>query len=232
MARPINNLPPESQPWARDTDDKVYQLEVLAGKNAQDTSNSFRAVNGALDRLALQIADLNSITDSLEAQQIALANQQASLTAQQAQINATVSDLAARVTVSTSVANFNTGILPADAIDHPYGPSLPITINIPTGKVIVTVGCGQATVSAGGGGGGCIAEATFTIPGIVNYGDVYARVYNIDGAHNAGSSMVVSRAFTVPPGVHTITGQMTGWASGTGASINFGQPYLTVQVTG
>ncbi len=146
-------------------------------------------------------------------------------------------DLQARVSQTATIASFNTGSLPNDNTFHTYGASIPITIAVPTGKLVVGVGCGQATVNSGTGGA-VVGEATFTISGgYANLGDVYARDYvtSVDSTSSlaGGSSLFVQQAFSVTPGTYTITGQMMAWASGaTDGSVQFSNPFLTVQVTG
>ena len=166
-----------------------------------------------------------------------LQNQQTQLSNQQTQLTSTVNNLAARVSQTATIASFNTGSLPNDNTFHAYGPGIPITIAVPTGKIDVSVGCGQATVNSGTGGS-VIGEATFTISGgYANLGDVYARDYvtSVDSTSSlaGGASLFVQQAFSVTPGTYTITGQMMAWASGaTDGSVNFAKPFLTVQVTG
>lgn len=154
------------------------------------------------------------------------------LQAQQLSLEGAVSDLASRVTQTATIATFNTGSLPNDATFHTYGSPIPITIAVPTGKIVVTVGCGQATVAPDVGS--VVGEATFSLSdGSVAFGAVYARGYATSPTPLAGSSLAVTRAFVVTPGTYTITGQMRAWANSTAAgSVNFGNPYLTVQVTG
>lgn len=158
----------------------------------------------------------------------------ASLSATDALILGQIADLAARVTVTTSIATFNTGALPSDATFHEYGADIPITIDVPTGRVVVTVGCGEASLNCGGGS--VDAEATFSISGgvVPAYGSFVSRAFLQSGAGTwTSNSLVVQRAFVVTPGTYTITGKMRAYASGTAtASVNFVQPYLTVQVTG
>lgn len=221
---PPSNLPPESQPWGREVDAAVRQLQFESVQNAQSTSNALAGINNTLTAMSKQISDIAAAT-------AAASSAAAAAAAAAGTANAAIADLAARVSVTTSLPSFNTGTLPNDSADHTYGSPLSITINVPTGKLTVTIGCGQATVNAGVGGA-VIAEATFQIPGVVNLYDVYARMFNSNPSHLAGSSMVVSRSFSVTPGVHTITGYMSAWCSTTGASVQFGQPYMTVQVTG
>lgn len=158
----------------------------------------------------------------------------ATLAAQVATLAAQVADLASRVTVTTSIATFVTGNLPDDTTFHNYGADIPITINVPTGRLVVTVGCGEAFLT--NNGGSVCAEATFTISGDVvpAYGSFMSRAFlQTTWGVWTSSSLNVQRAFVVTPGTYTITGKMRAWASGAAyAGVQFTQPYLTVQVTG
>ena len=149
-----------------------------------------------------------------------------------ANLVAQVADLASRVTETASISTFSTGSLPNDSTFHSYGASIPITIAVPTGNIVVTVGCGQATIAPDTGA--VTAEATFSISGgSVSNGDVSARNYAASPIVLTGASLAIQRAFTVTPGTYTITGQMRAWAAGSAAgAVTFQQPYLTVQVTG
>jgi len=161
-----------------------------------------------------------------------LAAKDAALAAQDATLTAQVADLASRVTRTVSITSFNTGSLPNDATFHAYGSSMPITIAVPTGKLVVTVGCGQATLDPSGAS--VIADATFSISGgVASMEDFAGSAFLQSSTTIIGATLSVQRAFTVTPGTYTVTGRMYAWANGTAtASVNFQQPYLTVQVTG
>ena len=193
---------------------------------AADGGPSFLVLNGVdvYADLAAKDETILGLIDDLAATQVTLAAQ--------------VADLASRVSVSTAIDTFDTGSLPDDAAWHEYGAGIPITINVPTGRVVVTVGCGEASLNCGGAV--VLAEATFTISGgvVPAYGIFVSRAY-LGTALAAGeevrtsNSLSVQRAFVVTPGTYTITGKMRAWAAGTAtASVQFGLPYLTVQVTG
>jgi len=177
------------------------------------------------DIRASVLANVSDIVADLRAKQ-------ADLEAQQAALTAAVADLASRVTVTATIASFGTGTLPNDSAWHAYGADIPITIAVPTGTLVVTVGCGNAGISTGGTGE-VEAEATFSISGgIAGYGDIVAVADVVYPVLNAGMSLCVQHAFTVPPGTYTITGKMRAWAATTTGSVYFTNPYLTVQVTG
>lgn len=181
------------------------------------------------DLRASVLANVSDIVADLQAKQATLAAQNVTILAQQATLAATVADLASRVTQTVSIGTFNTGSLPNDSLWHDYGASIPITIAVPTGKLVVSVGCGQATLNSGGGGS-VIAAAKFSISG---GGTGYSSAYLTSANTGIGTPLVTQQEFAVTPGTYTITGQMRAWAAGsTTCSAEFQVPYLTVQVTG
>jgi len=179
------------------------------------------------------VADLRVAVDALAVATAAATAASATATAASAAATAAVANLASRVSVTATIASFSTPSLPNDATWHAYGADIPITIAVPTGKLVVTVGCGEARL-VGIGGGTITADATFSISGgIANYEDVYAAVDVASPTTFSGASLCVQRTFTVSPGTYTITGKMGAWATGTTTGrVDFNSPYLTVQVTG
>lgn len=154
------------------------------------------------------------------------------LAAKQAALTAAVADLASRVTVTAAIATFNTGSLSNDSTWHDYGSDIPITIAVPTGKLVVTIGCGEASLNAGGYT--VAAGASFSISGgIAALGDYTSRAYLASVTTAVSAPLMTQRSFSVPPGTYTIIGKMRAWAGGTAtASVNFREPFLNVQVTG
>lgn len=147
-----------------------------------------------------------------------------------ADATAAVADLAARVSVTQSIATFNTGGLPNDATVHWYGSDINITIAVPTGRILVMVGCAEASLDAGGSS--VQGRCTFSIPGIVNFGDYTGRNFLASPSTGVSSPLILVQSIAVPPGTYTITGKMGAWASGTiAAQVNFLTPFMTVQVT-
>lgn len=181
--------------------------------------DSFFVLNGRL------------VIDELDAIVAMLVSQQATLTAQQAALTATVADLAARVSSTASIATFNTGALPNDATVHWYGSDIDITVAVPTGRLLVTVGCAEASLDAGGAA--VQGRCTFSIPGLVNLGDFTGRNYLTSASTGISSPLILTQSVAVPPGTYTVTGKMGAWAAGSAvAQVNFLAPFMTVQVTG
>lgn len=188
------------------------------------------------------VLDGRDVTEDLDAKDFAilglindLTTQQATLTAQQAALTATIAEIASRVTVSTSIATFNTGALPNDATNHEYGPPMTIVIDVPyAGHLDITVGCSEASMNSGGAGGAVNPDATFSCSGgVASMGAYSGRAYLTSPDTGVGAPLIIQRSFPVGPGTYTITGQMRAWATGSSScSVNFRLPYLKVQVTG
>lgn len=77
--RPPQNLPPESQPWARSIE---RDLEALQSRNVSTDLTQ----NNTLKGLATSLRNLGGVVQALEAQQEQLTEQQGVLAAQQTQI--------------------------------------------------------------------------------------------------------------------------------------------------
>ncbi len=171
----------------------------------------------------------------LREQQTALAAVVDDIAALVADLGVQQAALAARVSLTTTVASFNTGALPNDATTHWYGAALDITVPVPTGRLLVMVGCAEASLNPGGSAVEGICS--FSIPGVVSLGDHQGRNYLGAGGVPLGSVLVgtpliLVRSVEVPPGTHTVTGRMGAWVSGSAtASVNFANPFMTVQVT-
>jgi len=95
MVRPKNNLPPESQQWARSVEGELQKTQFDAGKSLQDNTNAFKSINSTMKQVSDQLA-------TLAAQQVTLTTQQATLAAQVADIAALVG---AQVTGNTKTAS-------------------------------------------------------------------------------------------------------------------------------
>lgn len=53
---PINNLPPESQPWARDVNRRLLDLDLALKGASQGVKNSFKSLNSSMSLLSSQVA--------------------------------------------------------------------------------------------------------------------------------------------------------------------------------
>jgi hypothetical protein len=117
MVRPTNNLPPESQPWARSIEQSLDEASFAAIRGQENTDNSLVAINGTLNQLSRQVAELNTLTTQLAAQQ--------------AQINTTIDNL-------ISATNYS-------AIQNGYGLSTSDT-DFCAGTVTIPAGYSKAAV--------------------------------------------------------------------------------------
>ena len=59
--RPRNNLPPDSQPWAREVEKRIDQLEIENERFNQDVTNSFKTLNSSMNLLNEQVLALPMI---------------------------------------------------------------------------------------------------------------------------------------------------------------------------
>jgi hypothetical protein len=217
---PNNNLPPESQPWARDRDAAIAQLQYDAVKASQDMTNAFLGVNNALESIGKQVEQIAQATAAATAAANAAA-------AAAAAANGAVADLAARVTVSSTAPPFNTGVIPTGgAITWYTANQAALSVNVPTGKMLVTVSCGEVSLSGGGGMGGVLSYA---VPSAgIAVGGPEGRLYTSNAA--LGASIALSRVVNVTPGVHTIQGVPGAYSFVGGSSANLLTIVLTVQV--
>lgn len=102
---PKRNLPPGAEPWGRSVDSRVQSLEGAATRQAQDIGNTLSGLNGSLSRLAEQVGEIRTITQTLVEQQAVLAAQQATLVAQQGQLQEQQSTLSRTVADLSVVVN-------------------------------------------------------------------------------------------------------------------------------
>lgn len=211
---PPSNLAPDSQPWGRHVTDRVRTLDQDLRSLKNDNVNAFRGVNSALNNLGEQL--------------MALQQQNALIIAQQEQINSAVNALASRITVSSTAPPFNTGTIPItpDMIWY-TGNQASLTLNVPTGKMLITVMVGEASLSGGASSMGAAVSYSVPTAGIV-VGGPEGR--NFTTGEAMGSPLVVSRVVNVTPGVHTVNGVCGAYAYASGMSVNFMTPVLTVQV--
>lgn len=218
---PPSNLPPASQVWGRDIEDRLRAMEQDAVKNSLDVNNSLSGTNSALKRLGEQVQTLADVVAEVQAQN-------AKILAQQNQINATVNALAGRVTVSAAAPTFNTGSIPTGGVMTWYtGNQASVTLNVPTGKMLITVNTGEASLSGGSGAMG--AGVSYSVPTAgIGVGGPESRNFTPGGA--IGGPLIVSRVVTVSPGVHTVNGVCGAYAFLAGMSVNFLSPVVTVQV--
>lgn len=75
-----NNLPPESQPWARDIEQRVNQLDRQARRADQDAKNAIEMLNLRVTQIIHQQADINSAVTAVQSAQETLTTQQAEIT--------------------------------------------------------------------------------------------------------------------------------------------------------
>lgn len=121
--RPINNLPPGSQPWARDIAKAVDLAQFDATKANMNNKNAFKTINATLDQLAEQLVQIQEQQEYL-----------ASLISRDA-----FTGSLSKNTVNRLVSNTGVWVFQA-------GPSL--TVEVPTGKFRILLSTDSATAEA------------------------------------------------------------------------------------
>lgn len=155
------------------------------------------------------------------------------------QLNATVSYLAGLTTVSATGPDFNTGNTPGDSTFRWFdsAPALTLQTQCPTGKLLVTVGSGECTLSPGNASAVAVISFSASTPSGWSYAldQVDSRLYLTGGVY-LGVPLVVNAPITGVPTneVVTIHVQYGIWSSSTStlASANFQSNYAIAQVTG
>lgn len=90
MTTPHNNLPPESQPWARSIEAQLRGLQTTQTTHESRTGNTAAGLQGTLRRIAEQIRGLEEVTQGLVEVTNTLTAQQAVLAGEIARINSLV----------------------------------------------------------------------------------------------------------------------------------------------
>lgn len=209
MVRPQQNLPGESQQWARSIETDLDRLS-----RAQEDRD--RTLNSTLSGLANSVANLGTLVKTLS-------DQQAQLTAQQAQLTTTVNTLSQQQSYLTSlksrdasVGAWSTTSFIADGAWHwDTGPSL--TIAVPTGKARVFLRAGYALASASTSASGLIQTGlSYSVSGgVLNVGSSVSLVGGEGGVGTTTSAPIVRvGTVTMPPGTYTFTGYRGYWCQG------------------
>ena len=229
-----NYLSPESQPWARDVEGRLNDLDRSSALFAQETNNTLLQLNSSVQLLSSQEAGLGQVNQDLFVTQAALSAVEstldstvADLAITQAEIDAVEADLAIVAAELDDTVDYLNSLqivsatgstsLTSVAVDTwSAGPSL--TIATSTGNLKVTV---SGLILANSGG---FAVATFDIAGEVTR-DAQITAFTsgtFDGVANAlGSDGSLSGSFTQ---------YVTGLPLGTSLTVQF--QFRTVGGTG
>lgn len=144
--------------------------------------------------------------------------------------------LASLITRSSSPASsFSTGATPGDETVRWFdtSPVTEVSLSAATGRVLVRVGCGEASLAPGEIA--ATAYASFTITAPSGFSESYlrtARLYST-GDRTIGAPLIVEARRSVPADEElTITAKLGIWSASTAtlAEATFNSPYLTVQV--
>lgn len=193
--RPVNNLPPGSQPWAREIAGAIDATQFEAKKANMNNKNAFKTINATLEQLAEQ--------------QRQLANQQAELLEQQEY-------LAGLKTVVDEVPGFSGTIVTPDSTGWALvGTNASVTVNVTTGRVLLIA---QARFLAGAN-----SVTGYLYPGLVTWVDseyptTYSSSYffaesspTSDYLQETTNSVTHVDVVNVSPGVHTFTAARGAW---------------------
>lgn len=152
-----------------------------------------------------------------------------------ATLQAQVDYQAGLITRGGSAANYALNPIPGDQVIRYSNSAVSITMPVPTGRVLVTVGCGNATVAPGNSA----AEGWVTF-NITREGD--AGVWWANGIRSArlhtelgnriGAAIATTEVVTCGPGTRTFTLSFATWSDSTttAASVLIDSPYIVVQV--
>jgi hypothetical protein len=194
MVRPLHNLPPDSQPWARSLESDLRSHEIDLTKITQDNTIAFDSVNAALTQLAKQVADLSKLTADLVVVTDNLVVQQAALTAL---VNAQVT------TDSFAAANFSYSLTTTMTT------AASTTLTVPAGYSRVSVlGTAQATANFNSTGSSLRIEASVSSPSGTNtsfqmadFSDSGNPTCVTTGARHTGSGLTGGDVITFSVGV-------------------------------
>jgi len=189
------------------------------------------AVPRQLEELRRQIRELGpSVAKSFK-------STVAKLQAQADDLQAQTEHLAGLITVSSGGATFNTGSVPGDQVFHYFDAPTPLTLTVTaaTGHVLITIGCGQATLDPGE----TSAIASVTVQGSAPSGWQYSITTSVDARlySTAGRLFGVPLIASVPLDVPnneplTFTVKFGVWSASTTnlATAQFDNGYINAQV--
>lgn len=212
MVRPQQNLPGESQQWARSVESDIDRL-----LRAQDDQNG--TLSNTLSGLANSVSNLGILVKTLS-------EQQAQLTAQQAELSSAVTGLAQQQAYLTSLKSRNAAVggwatssFAADSVWHWDSATPTVTLDVPTGKVRIIVRASNALASTSVSTPGLLRVGlTYSISGgVVNAGDNISWVSGEIGK-DTSAPIVHIGTVTMAPGTYQFTGYRGYFCSTNGAN--------------
>lgn len=145
-----NNLPPESQPWAREVDLGIKANSAAIERLAQDNRNAFKGLNSSMKVISEQIAQLAEVTEGLVVVTNTLTQQQATLSAQQAALTEAfveLEDLSANQVTGATATNGTASVISISAGNDYEGAS----VTVPTGYTRAVVSAVSNVAVSGSG---------------------------------------------------------------------------------
>lgn len=204
--KPDNNLPPGSQPWAREIVGAVDSAQFQANRANLNNKNAFKTINATLDQLAEQQAEL----------------------AQQQEY------LAGLKTVADEVGGFDFVAATVNGAWTWVGSSASVTLNVPTGRVLVTVHCSfmDAIVNPFASMWYGVGYSLSASPLTAAYSYSFGFGDSSGASTEYGSNISLVDVKTVTPGEHTFTASRAYYGSSlaSGAMLKANSLRLIVQV--
>lgn len=196
---PPSNLPPSSQPWARDVARSLDATRFDADRANVNNANAFKAINSSLKQLSEQLVISQEQQALLETQQETLENQQAYLSSLISRNDAT----------GTLLRSTSSGDLINDDTWH-FIAGTSITIPVSTGKFRVSLSTDNASVAARAPGAAyvyCGITYGYTGPATLNPDSNNTAYYRANDLTNTNINGPLTRFGTAvdTPGTYTIT---------------------------
>lgn len=145
-------------------------------------------------------------------------------------LQAEVDFQASLITKTAESGSFNSGTIPPDQIVHwlttPESLALSITLDVPTGRALVTYGCAEMSVKSDTDS----AQARMGFDLVDDTPRFSTNVYVGQNYSWFGAGASRSHTIDVPAGTNTFRSRFAGWSAGGAASAQFNGPWMSVQV--
>lgn len=214
--------------WGRTVSEGLTGQKADLARLRQDFQNTTASNRTTTAALSEQIL-------TLEQQQLLLEAQQEQLTAQQAELTAQQAYQASLVTVSADIPTFNSGDVPylgggqINWLTTPTSLSLSVTVAAPTGRILVTYGCPEMSVTSGAGS----AAGLMGIDLLDDNPRFTTRFFIGTSGTWLGSAISRQKVLDVTPGNVTVRarfGAFSGSPDSPAPTVNYREPWMSIQV--
>lgn len=232
-----NGQNPAGQKWARFVQSSLNAVVAEVNRADGIARRARDSTTRALAKVGDQIVKLTKTQTDLVQAQADLAKAQKDLADTQKQTADTVTYLNGLKITSLSVGDsYNTGDVPGDSTRRwsSGGLNCKVTTRAPTGRLLVTYGCGQVTIRSGNGT--FIAYVRIVITGSSGYSQVAGESTKIfvQGGQFMGIPVSSERTIEDVPKNETLTVSVEfgSWSTGVDPKGNadFAVPYVRAQV--